>query len=327
MSSASSSSVRASDPARGYGIALVSAAVFSSTAIFIRYLIQTYRLPPLVLAFWRDAFVVLALWPVLRFLRPRLLRINRPDMYYLAGYGLVLAVYNATWTVSVALNGAAIATVLVYSSAAFTALLGRWFLKEPLSWVKLLAIAFSLGGCILISGTLGLAAWRVNLMGILTGTLSGLCYAVYSLMGRSASQRGLNPWTTLLHTFAFATGFLLLLNLLPQGIWPGTAAGLADFFWLGRALPGWGVLILLAAGPTLVGYGLYNVSLGHLPSSVANLILTIEPVFTAAIAYFLLGERLTGVQVAGSLMILVGVVVLRIGSRWGRSRTAVKATG
>ncbi|HZD57183.1 MAG TPA: DMT family transporter, partial [Anaerolineales bacterium] len=58
--------------------------------------------------------------------------------------------------------------------------------------------------------------------------------------------------------------------------------------------------------------GLYNVSLGYLPSSVANLILTLEPAFTALIAYFLLAERLNGVQLGGSLMILSGVVFLRI---------------
>jgi drug/metabolite transporter (DMT)-like permease len=313
----------ASSPTRGYGTALVSAAVFSTTAIFIRHLTQTYQMPPLVLAFWRDGFVVVALWPLLRIVRPSLLRVRWPDVVYLAGYGLVLAIYNATWTVSVAMNGAAISTVLVYSSAAFTALLGWWLLKERLGWVNLLAIVLSLSGCVLISGTLGLSAWRVNITGILTGTFSGLCYAAYSLLGRSASQRGLNPWTTLLYTFAFATSFLLVLNLLPQGLWPGTAAGLADYFWLGRALPGWGALILLAVGPTLVGYGLYNVSLAHLPSSVANLILTIEPVFTTVVAYLLLGERLTGLQVGGSLMILAGVVVLRIGARRRTLRTSV----
>jgi drug/metabolite transporter (DMT)-like permease len=321
------SAVGEPNPARGYCVALVSAAVFSTTAIFIRYLTQTYQLPPLVLAFWRDGFVVLTLWPILLLVKPRLLRVSRPDLWYLAGYGLVLAVYNGTWTVSVALNGAAISTVLVYSSAAFTALLGWWFLRERLTWVKLLAIAFSMGGCVLISGTLGAAPWGVNLAGILTGTLSGLCYAAYSLMGRSAAQRGLNPWTTLLYTFAFATGYLLIMNLLPQGLWPGTASGPAGLFWLGRALAGWGVLFLLAAGPTLVGYGLYNVSLGHLPSSVANLILTIEPVLTAAVAYLLLGERLTGTQIGGSLLIIAGVVVLRVGARWQTARRAAEATG
>jgi drug/metabolite transporter (DMT)-like permease len=296
----------------GYTIALVSAAILATTAIFIRHLTQTYHMPPLVLAFWRDGFVLLTLLPVLGLLRPLLLRIKRQHLVYLIVYGLILAIFNALWTLSVAQNGAAISTVLVYCSAGFTALLGWWLLNERLDWAKLLAVAFSLGGCVLVAEALDPAAWQANLMGILTGILSGLGYAIYSLMGRSASQRGLNPWTTLFYTFGFAAIFLLLFNLLPGGLLPGTATHRADFFWLGNALAGWGILFLLAAGPTIAGYGLYNVSLGYLPSSVANLILTLEPAFTAVIAYFLLGERLNGMQLGGSLIILAGVVFLRI---------------
>ena len=72
------------------------------------------------------------------------------------------------------------------------------------------------------------------------------------------------------------------------------------------------MLFLLAAVPTLLGFGLYNSSLVYLPSSVANLIVTLEPVFTAVIAYFLFGELLSAVQILGSLLILAGVVFLRI---------------
>ena len=156
----------------------------------------------------------------------------------------------------------------------------------------------------------------LNLVGILTGVLSGLAYAIYSLMGRSAAQRGLSPWTTLFYTFSFAAVFLLVVNLLPGGALPGSALRPADIFWLGKALAGWGILFLLAAGPTVVGFGLYNVSLSYLPSSVANLIVTLEPAFTAVTAYFLLGERLNLTQVAGSLMILAGVVFLRVYEGW-----------
>ncbi len=297
---------------RGYPIALISAAILSTTAIFIRYLTQSYHLPALVLAFWRDGMVVLTLLPVLRFLRPSLLRIGRGDLTYLIGYGFVLAVFNALWTLSVALNGAAVSTVLAYSSAGFTALLGWWVLKERLDWAKLLAVAISLGGCVLVSGALDQAAWRANLVGILAGVFSGLLYAIYSLMGRSAAQRGLNPWTTLCYTFGFATVFLFTFNLAGGGILPGAADSPGEILWLRDAWTGWGILFLLAAGPTLTGFGLYNVSLSYLPSSVANLILTLEPAFTAAIAYSLLGERLNPPQIAGSLMILSAVVFLRI---------------
>jgi drug/metabolite transporter (DMT)-like permease len=301
-----------SNIARGYTVALISAAILSTTAIFIRYLTQTYQMPALVLAFWRDSFVALALLPVLGLLRPFLLRVRRHHLYYLVVYGLMLAIFNALWTLSVSLNGAAISTVLAYCSAGFTALLGWWLLKERLDWAKLLAVVICFLGCVLVSGVLESNAWNVNLLGILTGVLSGLWYAIYTLMGRSAAQRGLNPWTTLFYTFGFAAIFLLFFNLFSRGLIPGAAARPADLFWLDGNTVGWVILLLLAIGPTLLGFGLYNVSLSYLPSSVVNLVATSEPVFTVVIAYFLLDERLNAAQVVGSFMILAGVAFLRI---------------
>jgi drug/metabolite transporter (DMT)-like permease len=301
---------------RGYTIALISAGFLSTTAIFIRYLTQTYQLPALVLACWRDFFVFLTLLPILALGRRVPLRVSRAHLGYLVLFGLVLAIFNSLWTLSVSLNGAAVSTVLAYCSAGFTALLGWWFLKERLDWGKLLAVALSLGGCVLVSGALDPAAWRLNLLGIITGILSGLWYAIYTLMGRSASNRGVNPWTALVYTFGFAAVFLLAFNLLSGGHIPGAASRPADFFWLGKAWIGWGVLFVLAAGPTVAGFGLYNVSLTYLPSSVANLVVTLEPAFTAVIAYLLLGERLTWIQIYGSLLILGGVVFLRVYEGW-----------
>ncbi len=298
--------------ARGYTIALVSAGFLSTTAVFIRYLTQAYHIPSLVLAFWRAVFVVLGLLLALALTRSKLLQVERRHLRYLFAFGFVLAVFNSIWTLSVAINGAAVATVLAYCSAAFTALLGWWFLKEELGWVKILAVVLSLGGCVLVSGALDPAAWHLNLAGIVTGILSGLLYAIYSLMGRSASQRGLNPWSTLTYTFGFGAIFLLLFNLLPGGFLPGAAEQPSELLWLGKEWAGWGILLLLAIGPTILGFGLYNVSLGYLPSSVANLVATTEPVFTATIAYFLLDERLGWIQVSGALLILGGVLFLRI---------------
>jgi drug/metabolite transporter (DMT)-like permease len=179
---------------------------------------------------------------------------------------------------------------------------------------------------VLVSGVLDQAGWQANLVGILTGVLAGLSYAIYSLLGRSASQRGLNPWSTLVYTFASAALFLLAANLLPGGLLPGAAQHAADLLWLGSSLAGWGILFALAAGPTVAGFGLYNVSLSLLPSSVANLIVTLEPAFTAVTAYIFLGERLRGIQVGGSLMIVGGVVFLRIYEGWLSAKIQAEAT-
>ncbi len=302
----------ASRISRGYTTALISALLLSTTAILIRILTLNNQMPALVLALWRDVIGASIAFIAMAIVKPALLKIQRKDLVYLIGYGLILALFNGLWTLSVALNGAAIATVLVYSSAAFTAILGRWLLKESIDWVKILAIVLTFAGCVFVSGLLDQAQLTANLIGILTGILGGLLYAVYSLMGRFASQRGLSPWTTLPYIFAFASVFLLGINFAFMGTMPGAPVHAVDILWREGSLGGWAILSALAVGPTLLGFGTYLVSLSYLPSSVANLLMTSEPVFTAITAYFLLNERMTGSQIGGSLLILVGVVFMRV---------------
>lgn len=306
----------ASGRARGYATGLMAAAILASTSVVIRHLNLAYGLPALVMAFWRDLMVVATLVPVFAIWRRHLLRLPHGLLPFLVLHGLVLAVFNLLWTLSVTINGAAAATVLVYCSAAFSVFLGRWLLGEPLGPAKLAATALCLGGCVLVSGACHSEAWRANPVGIVAGVLSGLSYAAYSLMGRAAAGRGANPWTTLWYIFAFATGFLFLFNLPPGGLLPGVATRPADLLWLGRSVPGWGELFLLSAGPTLVGFGLYMVTLTYLPSGVANLVVSLEPAFTALYAFLFLGERLGAAQTGGGLLILSGVALLRLQEIW-----------
>jgi len=288
---------------RGYAMALLSAAILSTTGLFIRHLTVAYGLPALVLAFWRAGFAALTLLVALAILKPAVLRVQIKDLGFLILYGLVLALFNAIWTFAVEETGASLATVLVNGSAACTALLGWWLLREGLDGAKLAAIVLSLVGCALVS-KIGMNG-RVRLSGVAAGLVSAILYAAYSLMGRHASQRGLNTWTTVACTFAFASLFLLIFNL---GVHPAAPR----LLHLGQDRAGWSWLLLLAAGPTVLGFGLYNASLRHLPSSVANLIVSSEPVFTALLAYRLFGERLDASQLMGSALILGGVGLLRL---------------
>lgn len=309
---------------QGFLIAVVSAVVLSFTSILIRMVSEDYHVPALVLAFWRNFFLILFALPFLYFFKRKLLTIKPGDLPFLVYFGIVLSIFNVLWTLSVTLTGASVATVLVYSSGAFTAVLGYFILNEGLGLQKIIAVMLCLAGCVFVSGAVDPNAWHTNPLGILTGLFSGLLYAIYSLMGRHATQRGLNPWTTLFYTFLFAAGFLLMINLLPLNFIPATAPRPIDMFHLRTQWRGWVLLLLLAAGPTLIGFGLYNVSLGILPSSVANLILTLEPVFTAITAYFLLAERLKPFEVFGGGLILLGVIVLRIRKR--STRITIKST-
>jgi drug/metabolite transporter (DMT)-like permease len=305
-----SQSAHSSGLARGYSAALLSAVALSTTGIFIRYLTQTYQMPALVLAFWRDIFASLTLIAGLAIFAPKLLVIRRSQLPYLVFFGFMLSVFNSFWTLSVTYNGASVATVLAYSSTAFTALLGRWLLKEQLDRTRIAGIVVCILGCGLVSQAFDGQVWGTNLLGIITGLMTGLVYAVYTLLGKNASQRGLSPWTTLAYIFGFASVFLLLFNLL-GGLLPGSAATFNELL-LDMDSAGWGILFALAAGPTVLGFVLYNISLIYLTPNLSNLVLTSEPAFTSVSAFFVLSERLDFWQISGSVLILAAVLYLRL---------------
>ncbi|MGD2104078.1 MAG: EamA family transporter [Anaerolineae bacterium] len=306
-------------PLRGYVIGLIATAVWSASAVFISYLNTRFDMPPLPLAFWRDFLVTSTLAVALGLLARPLIHMPRQHLPFFILYGFVLAVFNSLWTISVALNGAAVATVLIYVSPAVTALIGWRWLGERVTAAKLVAIALSLVGCVFASGAQDPSAWQVNSMGIIVGVGTGLAFAFYSLMGKTSSSKGINPWTATLYTFAFGSGFLLLLQRPDTLFWLSRPLAEDPSGWREAAL-GWGTIVLLAIGPTLGGYGLYTVSLTYLSTSTANLIVTLEPAMTAGLAFLFLGERMTAPQLLGSAVILIAVFLLRLSER--RSRHA-----
>jgi drug/metabolite transporter (DMT)-like permease len=163
------------------------------------------------------------------------------------------------------------------------------------------------------------SVWKVNSIGILFGLLTGLLYACYSLVGKVGSNKSMDPWTTMLYGFSNAILFLFLFNLIVNTL--GGQSLFSNFMWLGTSVSGWGILFFLGIGPTIGGFGLYLMTLSYLPATVTNLIASLEPAFTAIWAYFLLHEQLTFIQIAGSLLVLASVILLRLGE--GRGPVAV----
>jgi drug/metabolite transporter (DMT)-like permease len=225
-------------------------------------------------------------------------------------YGIVLALFNTLWTFSVSLNGAAVATVLAYSSAGITAIFGWLIYKEDLDRIKILIVLLSILGCILVSGAYQIQAWNLNFIGITTGILSGFGFAFYSLFGKEASRRNIFPWTSLFYTFGFAALYLFIINRFL--IFIPSQASVTDLFWLKQEYAGWIILLILAVIPTIGGYGLYTVSLSILPASIANLIATLEPAITALLAYLFLQETMGFMQFIGAALIVGGVILLRV---------------
>ena len=304
---------------RGYTIGLIGILCWSTTAIFISYLLKNYPLQPLTLAFWRDLFVVGALLMGLAIFRRSALRIEPQQRRFLALYGVALTFMNISWTFSVALNGAAVSTVMVYASPGITAIAAHFFFKERLSPLRILAFAGSLIGCVFVAQANDPAQWNVNTAGIIIGVLSAFGFAGYSLMGKAVSQRQINSWTATLSAFSVATLVLLPAALIALAAGrlnaPVAEAAHYSLFSLGTEWQGWLILFILAVIPTLGGFGLYTASLGYLPAGTANLLATLEPVLTTVLAYLLLHESLSPAQLIGGALIVLSVISLRLEER------------
>ena len=82
-----------------------------------------------------------------------------------------------------------------------------------------------------------------------------------------------------------------------------------------RLLPqsgtGWAVLLVLALVSHAGGQGLLSVALGRLPAAFSSLVLFLEALAAAAVAWAVLGEAVSPLQMLGGIVILAGLWIAR----------------
>lgn len=289
----------------GYLLCVLAAITWSATSPGLSYLIETYHVPALVLAFWRDAFIALACligMGAVHFLRrapfPRLSGAEW-RAYGITG-AISIGVYHALFVLSVALNGAALGIVLIYLYPAFVTLGARIFFKERLRAVQVAALILAVAGSALLVRAYDPAVLRLNWLGVLVGVASAATHAGYVLFNQRAVSRH-SPWFSLTLTMSFGTLTLLGLALLSE-----PPAALVS---IGPGAAPWLIIAALAVGPTLGGYILFTTALRHIPGQIASLIVVVEAPIATTTAVLLLGERIEPLQIVGMICVLAAAVL------------------
>ncbi|MEU8353790.1 DMT family transporter, partial [Streptomyces sp. NPDC048845] len=153
--------------------------------------------------------------------------------------------------------------------------------------------------------------------GVLLSFVSAAGYAAVTLLTRWLGRdgRGADPFSTT--AWAFAVGGICLLPLAAaEGLLPQTADA-------GRVLA---LLAYTAAVPTALAYALYFAGAAVVRAATVSVIMLIEPVSAAVIAVLLLGERLTGATVLGTVLLLTAVTGLAVAeARLAAARRAAPA--
>ncbi len=223
----------------------------------------------------------------------------------IAGSGAAFTVFQTAYFASVRSTGLAVGTVVTLGAGpVFIALGARTLMGERLGAGGLSAVVGALAGLGVLTlggGSGGSAAVRPA--GVALAVLSAAAYAAMTLLTRWLGRGG--ERSDVLATTAWACGIgvaaLLPLALVTGGgLLPHTQR-LPEVVWL---------LVYVAAVPTALAYALYFTGAAVVRAATVSVIMLLEPVSAAVIAVWLLGERLTGATVAGTLLLLAAVVGL-----------------
>jgi drug/metabolite transporter (DMT)-like permease len=295
---------------------VAAGACWALAAVFATHVFDR-GVPPVRLAEARVAIALAVLAPLLAWRQRGLLRPPRGTLPALAAFGACVAAVNLSYYIALDHLEVGVAIALQYTGPAMllavSAVLAR---SRPaggpgtsrvaprspgapgrLAWV---AAGITLAGAALVSRAFeGLAA--LDVPGVAAGLASAVTFAAYLLAAELAGRRGAQPATTLLWGFAVAVAIWSL--LVPWWSWP--VGALRD---PGVALAVLGVGLLGTLLPFFLAVGAVRV----VSAAAAGIAATSEPVFAAAFAWLLLGQRLGPAQLAGGVLVVAGVVLAQL---------------
>ncbi|SCZ79403.1 DMT family transporter [Acidaminobacter hydrogenoformans] len=227
------------------------------------------------------------------------LKIRPNDLKYFAGTGLLsFLVFNYFFFTTMQLTSIAVSVTLLYTCPIFVVLLSRLFFKEPLTRSKGLALLLTLLGCALVTGLIGQPLDSVPLKGILTGLLSGLTFALYSIFSKMALARSSSATVT---TYTFIVASVGILFLVPPTFF-------VKLFQTPSLLISGMSLSLIS---TVVPFLLYTRAVQSIEAGRAALITTLEPVVAALLGYLVFNEPMGALKITGILLVAAGVLIVQ----------------
>ena len=283
----------------GTAFIVTAAALWGTISIFVT-LLTSLGLSSMQISAVRSCAAPLFLVPYLWFKDKRLLFIAPRDWYYFFGTGVVsLLFFNWCYFNTIKAASVSVAAVLLYTSPIFVVLMSAALFGEKLTKPKLLALALTFSGCVLVSGILSQGS-NIGVYALLSGLGSGFGYALYSIFGRYALKK-YAPFTVTLWTILFCGAGSLILSVMESGFsLPG------EFFSLKGAVGCIGMALICCALP----YLLYTTGLCHVESSKAAIYATVEPAVAALIGITIFKEQLTALNFAGMALIFISVLLL-----------------
>ena len=229
-------------------------------------------------------------------------KINAKDIPLFLALGLVsILFFTCCYFTAIRLMTMSTAAILLYTSPIWVMVLAIIFLKEKFSVQKLIALVLAFAGCVLVSGFGG----KVTVVGILVGLGSGLGYGLYSIFGTFALKK-YSPYTVTCYTFLVA-GFGSIFVANPPDL-------IAKISAVDNKLSLFGFVLLTAVVTAVIPFLLYTLGLNKTTAGRAAVLATVEPAAATLFGFFVMGEKVGLVAIAGIILVFAAIVVLSVKS-------------
>jgi drug/metabolite transporter (DMT)-like permease len=217
-------------------------------------------------------------------------------------FGLSIAAANFTYYASLSRLPVAIAITVQYTApglvVAWTSLFER---RRPSARVVLALVGAMVGVALLAELPLVIAEGELRLDGLglaMAGT-SAFAFAIYMLTGERVG-RALGTQRAVLRGFIVASALWLVVQV---------ARGRPDTLLDARFTTG---VLFLAFATTIAPFVLFVWGLERIRATDAGIVSTLEPLTAAVIAFVWLDQSLSGWQIAGAMLVLVGIGVVQM---------------
>lgn len=278
--------------ARDFALLMLVCVIWGLSNVISRLVVADWAVPPLFFAALRFALVLLATLPWL-------LPMPRPA-WRIAAIGLLMGAGNfALLFIGLQTASPSAAAIVVQLGVPFTTLLSVLILGEQIRWRRGIGIALTLVGALLV-------LWRPNGMALSAGlwfvvgaAFAGSLGAILMKQMEDVAPLRFQAWVGLVSAFPLA----LASALLEQDQWASATAA------------GWPFLAALLFAAFLVSVFAHTAYYGLIGRHEANLLapLTlVTPLSTIGFGVALTGDRIDGRQILGTILALLGVLVVAV---------------
>ena len=227
------------------------------------------------------------------------LKIRVKDIWCFVGTGaLSVSFFNFCYFKTITLTSLSVAAVLLYTAPAFVMIMSFFLFKEDMTKKKIMALVIAFIGCVLVSGVVT-GGGDLNAKGILVGLGAGFGYALYSIFGRYALQRGYNSTTITFYTFLFATLCTIFMV---------DVSSITNIVETQPGISIYAAFMILFV--TLFPYLCYTKGLSGMENGTASVIASIEPVMATVLGILIYKEEMTFASAFGMILVLTSIVML-----------------